>query len=59
MSGSVGPGGYRLVYRPQPLPNPDDFSVVAREVDGDTLFSSAGQPERRTVFQSTGAEAWR
>ena len=59
MSGSVGPGGYHLVYRPQPLPNPDDFAVVAREADGDTLFSYAGQPERRTVYQSTGAEAWR
>jgi hypothetical protein len=59
MSGSVGPGDYRLAFRPQPLPNPDEFVVVAREVNGEPLFSSAGQPERRTLFQSTGEEAWR
>ena len=59
LSGNVGPGDYRLVYRPQPLPAPDRLVVEATTTTGDTLFDFVGTPERRSVISADGVEAWR
>ena len=59
LSGDLGPGGYRLVYRPQPLPNPDELIVAATESDGSSILSFEGTLERRSVLDASGVEAWR
>jgi hypothetical protein len=59
LSGNVGPGDYRLVYRPQPLPEPDRLVVQATTSSGDTLFDFVGTPERRSIISADGVEAWR
>ena len=59
LSGDLGPGGYRLVYRPQPLPNPDELIVEATESDGSEILSFEGVLERRSVLDASGVEAWR
>ncbi len=57
--GNIGPGAYRLVYRPQPLPNVDDLHLVARKTDGRSIFDYEGQLERRTILSADIIEAWR
>lgn len=59
LSGTLGAGRYELVYRPQPLPNPDRLSVEATGADGDLLFTFDGELERRSVISADGVEAWR
>jgi hypothetical protein len=59
LSGSVGRGEYRLVYRPQPLPNPDHLVVAAATTSGEPLFGYDGPLERRSVISADGVEAWR
>ena len=59
LSGNIGHGPYRLVYRPQPLPTPDHLVLDARTPSGDAIVSYSGQVERRTVFGAAGTEAWR
>jgi hypothetical protein len=58
MTGRVDPGEYQLVYRPQPLPNPDE--LVIEVTDGDDVIVSSDVPiERRGVITSDGVTAWR
>lgn len=59
MSGNIQPGAYELVYRPQPLPNPDTLIVDARASGGDTIFNYEGTLERRSVLSAEGVNAWR
>ena len=59
LSGNVGPGSYELVYKPQPLPNPDTLIVDARTTDGDQIFEHDGVLERRSVLSADGVRAWR
>jgi hypothetical protein len=59
LSGNILPGGYELVYRPQPLPNPDTLIVDAKTSGGDTIFSYEGTIERRSVLSADGVRAWR
>jgi hypothetical protein len=59
LSGDLGPGGYQLVYRPQPLPNPDELIVEATKPDGSSILSFEGTLERRSVLDASGVEAWR
>ncbi len=59
LTGDLGPGGYQLVYRPQPLPRGDVLDVLAETSGGTTVFEFDGEVERRTVFNSKGVSAWR
>jgi hypothetical protein len=59
MVGNIGPGVYRLVYRPQPLPNVDDLELEATTTDGRSIFDYEGQLERRTIISADIIEAWR
>lgn len=59
LQGDVGPGEYELVYRPQPLPNPDRLVVEATTTSGNPLFRYDGFVERRSVISADGVEAWR
>lgn len=59
LSGDIGPGGYELVYRPQPLPHPDTLIVDAKTSGGNTIFTYEGTLERRSVLTADGVRAWR
>ena len=59
LSGEVAPSNYELIYRPQPLPNPDRLIVDARTADGDEIFGFDGVLERRSVLSADGVNAWR
>ncbi len=59
LAGNVGPGAYRLVYRPQGLPRDDALALSATTTGGDTIFDFEGGLERRTVLDAEGIEAWR
>ena len=59
LSGDLGAGYYELVYRPQPLPNPDTLIVDARTTGGDQIFEFDGVIERRSVLSADGVRAWR
>jgi hypothetical protein len=59
LSGLVGRGRYELIYRPQPLPNPDRLIVEARTSGGDEIFEFDGVLERRSVLSADGVRAWR
>jgi hypothetical protein len=59
LSGDIGRGGYQLLYRPQPLPNPDTLTVDARTTGGDEIFEFEGTLERRSVLTGDGVSAWR
>lgn len=59
LAGNVGSGDYRLVYRPQPLPNADRVKVEAVTTVGSGIFIHEGVVERRSVFSADGVEAWR
>ena len=59
LSGDLEPGGYQLIYRPQPLPNPDQLTLVATTTGGDTIFRYEGELERRTVLNTLGVSAYR
>ena len=59
LSGDIGRGAYQLLYRPQPLPNPDTLIVDAQTTGGDEIFEFDGTLERRSVLSADGVEAWR
>jgi len=59
LSGDLSPGAYELVYRPQPLPNPDTLIVAATTSSGETIFDFDGTLERRSVLSANGTRAWR
>jgi hypothetical protein len=59
LSGELARGDYELVYRPQPLPNPDRLVVEALTSGGDTIFEFDGVLERRSVLSADGVRAWR
>jgi hypothetical protein len=59
LSGNLGRGAYELIYRPQPLPNPDTLIVDARTTGGDQIFEFDGVLERRSVLSADGVRAWR
>ena len=57
--GNVGAGGYRLVYRPQALPQRDQLDLEATTTWGRRLIDFEGVLERRTVLSRERIEAWR
>ena len=59
LSGDLQRGGYQLLYRPQPLPNPDTLTAEAKTTGGDTIFDYEGILERRSVLSADGVKAWR
>ena len=59
LSGDLGRAAYELIYRPQPLPNPDALIVDARTSGGDKIFEFDGVLERRSVLSADGVTAWR
>ncbi len=59
LAGDIGRGAYQLLYRPQPLPNPDTLIVDARTSGGDQIFEFDGTLERRSVLSADGVSAWR
>lgn len=59
LSGELGPGEYRLVYRPQPLPSVDRLVVEAELSGGSRIFGVNDMLERRSVISRDGVEAWR
>jgi hypothetical protein len=59
LSGDIGRGPYQLLYRPQPLPNPETLTVDARTTGGDEIFEFEGTLERRSVLDADGVNAWR
>jgi hypothetical protein len=59
LSGDLGRGAYQLLYRPQPLPNPDTLVVDALTTGGDEIFEFEGTLERRSVLAADGVNAWR
>jgi len=59
LKGIVGSGEYRLVYRPQPLPNSDQLKITATTVDGEQMLQFQGTLARRTVLTAGGVTAWR
>jgi hypothetical protein len=59
LSGDLGRGAYQLLYRPQPLPNPDTLIVDAQTPGGDEIFEFEGTLERRSVLSADGVNAWR
>ncbi len=59
LSGDIGRGAYQLLYRPQPLPNPDTLIVDAQTSGGDEIFEFEGTLERRSVLSADGVTAWR
>ncbi len=59
LAGDLGAGDYELVYRPQPLPNPDTLVVDARTSGGSQIFAYDGVLERRSVLSADGVRAWR
>lgn len=59
LAGDIGSGQYRLVYRPQALPNPDTTLFEVETTDGDTLFTYDETIRRRTVLSADRIEAWR
>ena len=59
LAGNVGPGQYRLVYRPQALPNTDLTSFEADTFGEVPLFKYDDRILRRTVLSADRVEAWR
>jgi hypothetical protein len=59
LAGNVGSGDYRLVYRPQPLPNADRVKVEAVTTGRSGIFIHEGVVKRRSVFSADRVEAWR
>ena len=57
--GTVKPGPYSLVYRPQGLPLADQLTVDVVNSAGDSIVSFNGEVGRRTVFDANGVRAWR
>lgn len=59
LEGTVRPGEYELIYRPQALPNADTLKLHADTSGGDTIFTFDGELDRRSVLSSSGVTAWR
>jgi len=59
LAGNIGSGQYRLVYRPQALPNTDMTRLEAETFGGLRLFAYDGRLYRRTVLSADRIEAWR
>ena len=59
VSGRIEPGDYELIWRPQPLPNPDRLVVEATRNGGGTIVDFDGQLLRRTIVTAESADAWR
>lgn len=52
-------GGYRLFYRPQPLPNVDDLEITVRDTAGRTILRHDDPIVRRSLLTADGIQAWR
>jgi hypothetical protein len=59
LEGVLAAGDYRLVYRPQPLANPEQLYTEARSPGGATLAGFSGTLERRSVLSGDGLASWR
>ena len=59
LDGVLSAGDYRLLYRPQPLANPERLDLEATSPDGRTLAGFSGSPGRRSVLSATGIAPWR
>jgi hypothetical protein len=59
LTGRLDPGGYQLLFRPQPLPNPDRITLDVVNEDGRTIVAHDEPVPRRTVFDAGGQRAWR
>ena len=59
LQGALDPGPYQLMYRPQPLAQPEDLFVEAKNPSGRTLAGFAGNPRRRSVLSGKGLSPWR
>jgi hypothetical protein len=59
LAGEISPGDYELIYRPQPLPNPDHVVIDARRNGDGQIFGVDGEVLRRTLFTADSSDAWR
>jgi hypothetical protein len=59
LTGNIGAGDYRLLYRPQALPNPDGLTVAVDGASGGSQASHRGGVERRSVLHEDSVDAWR
>ena len=59
LAGEVEPGDYELIWRPQPLPNPDQVLVEARRNGGGSILRYDGELLRRTLLTADSSDAWR
>ena len=59
LSGMVEPGAYELIWRPQPLPTPDEIDIVASRNGGGTVLSHDEPILRRTLLTGDSSDAWR
>lgn len=56
LAGSIAPGDYELVVRPQPTVNPDQLTVAVSDPDGDPIVTFEGDLARRSVLSAEGVE---
>ncbi len=56
LAGSIAPGDYELVVRPQPTVNPDRMTVAVTDPDGDPIVTFEGELARRSVLSADGVE---
>ena len=59
LSGRIEPGDYELIWRPQPLPNPDRVVIEATRNGGGKIVDFDGQLLRRTLVTAEASDAWR
>ena len=59
LAGTVQPGRYALIYRPQALPLDDALSVRATTPSGTEILDFKGALDRRSVLTASGVSAWR
>lgn len=57
--GQVAAGPYRLLVRPQPLPNADAMVIEVVSSNGSVIIDRAGPILRRSVVTADGVQAWR
>jgi hypothetical protein len=59
LHGAVAPHDYALVWRPQPLANPDSVVIHVRSADGDDLLEFTGELPRLSQIDAVGVRPLR
>ena len=57
--GTIKPGPYQLLLRPQPLPNADEVTIEVDDGAGAPIVRYSGPVLRRSVLDAEGISAWR